>query len=156
MSKVLDRLAALGLTLPQAPEPVATYVPSIFCGDILLTSGQIPMLDGNLQYEGSVPSSQSVESAIKAAELCGLNAIAVANNALDGELDRIKQVVQLRVFVASDKGFKDQSLVANGVSDLMVSIFGDAGRHVRVATGSVGLPLGATVEVETTFEISPL
>jgi len=114
------------------------------------------MLDGNLQYEGSVPSSQSVESAIKAAELCGLNAIAVANNALDGELDRIKQVVQLRVFVASDKGFKDQSLVANGVSHLMVSIFGDAGRHVRVATGSVGLPLGATVEVETAFEISPL
>lgn len=156
MSKVLDRLGALGLTLPQPPEPVATYVPSIFCGDILLTSGQIPILDGILQYKGSVPSSQSVESAVKAAELCGLNAIAVANNALGGELDRIKQVVQLRVFVASDRGFTDQPLVANGVSELMVSIFGDAGRHVRVATGSVGLPLGATVEVETAFEISPL
>ena len=154
MSQVLHRLQELGLTLPPAPNPVATYVPSVFCGNILLTSGQIPMLDGELQFKGSVPSEQPIEAAIKAAELCGLNALSVAGAALDGDLDRIKRVLQLRVFIASDRGFTSQSLVANGVSDLMVAIFDDAGRHVRVALGSVGLPLGATVELEATFEIS--
>jgi enamine deaminase RidA (YjgF/YER057c/UK114 family) len=111
------------------------------------------MIEGQLQYKGPVPSVQPIEAAIKAAEICGLNALAVASDALDGDLERISQVVQLRVFVASDLGFTDQSLVANGVSDMMVAIFGNAGKHVRVALGSIGLPLGATVEVEATFEI---
>ncbi|MBC8522356.1 RidA family protein [PVC group bacterium] len=154
MSKALQRITELGLKLPDPPNPVATYVPSIFCGNILLTSGQIPILDGILQFKGTVPSSQPIEAATRAAELCGLNALAVAQVALDGDLDRIKRVVQLRIFVASDQGFADQSIVANGVSDLMVYIFGDNGRHVRVALGSVGLPLDATVEVEAAFEIS--
>jgi enamine deaminase RidA (YjgF/YER057c/UK114 family) len=112
------------------------------------------MIDGQLQCKGSVPHDQPIESAIKAAELCGLNALAVANAALHGDLNRIARVVQLRVFVASNDGFTDQSLVANGVSDLMVAIFGEAGRHVRVATGCIALPLGATVEVEAAFEIT--
>jgi len=111
------------------------------------------MVNGELRYKGPVPSAQPLEAAINAAEMCGLNTLAVASDALHGDLERISRVVQLRVFVASDLGFTDQSLVANGVSDMMVAIFGDAGKHVRVALGSIGLPLGATVEVEAAFEI---
>jgi enamine deaminase RidA (YjgF/YER057c/UK114 family) len=154
MTTVLDRIHDLGFSLPTPPKPVATYVPTIFCGNVLLTSGQIPMLDGVLKFKGSVPSVQPIEAGIKAAEMCGLNALAVAHAALEGDLERISRVLQLRVFVASDLGFTDQSLVANGVSDMMVAIFGEAGRHVRVALGSIGLPLGATVEVEAAFEIT--
>ncbi|MBC8202793.1 MAG: RidA family protein [Planctomycetes bacterium] len=153
MTTVLDRIHQLGFSLPTPPNPVATYIPTIFCGNVLLTSGQIPMVDGELKYKGSVPSVQPIEAAIRAAEICGLNALAVASAALDGNLERISRVVQLRVYVASDLGFTDQSLVANGVSDMMVAIFGEAGRHVRVALGSIGLPLGATVEVEAAFEV---
>jgi len=153
MTTVLDRIRELGFSLPTPPKPVATYVPTIFCGNILLTSGQIPIVDGELRYKGSVPNAQPIEAAIKAAEICGLNALAVASEALEGDLEKISRVVQLRVYVASDLGFTDQSLVANGVSDMMVAIFGEAGRHVRVALGSIGLPLGATVEVEAAFEI---
>ncbi len=153
MTTVLQRIHELGFTLPTPPNPVATYVPTIFCGNILLTSGQIPMVNGELRYKGPVPSAQPLEAAINAAEMCGLNTLAVASDALHGDLERISRVVQLRVFVASDLGFTDQSLVANGVSDMMVAIFGDAGKHVRVALGSIGLPLGATVEVEAAFEI---
>ena len=154
MTKVLERIHELGLVLPEPPKPVATYVPFIFTGNLLRTSGQIPMVEGELQFQGSVPSVQPIEAAIEAAQLCGLNAIAVASGGLNGDLDRINRVVQLRVYVASDQGFTDQSLVANGVSDLMVAIFGEKGRHVRVAIGSIGLPLGATVEVEAVFELS--
>ena len=153
MTTVLQRIHELGFMLPTPPNPVATYVPTIFCGNILLTSGQIPMVNGELRYKGPVPSAQPLEAAINAAEMCGLNTLAVASDALHGDLERISRVVQLRVFVASDLGFTDQSLVANGVSDMMVAIFGDAGKHVRVALGSIGLPLGATVEVEAAFEI---
>lgn len=153
MSLPLQRMKALGLSLPVPPTPVANYIPAIICGNELRTSGQIPMLDGTLQYKGTVPSCQSIEDAIKAAQLCGLNAIAVAAAALDGDLERIKRVVQLRVFIASDPGFEGHSTIANGVSDLMVAVFGDAGKHIRVAMGSIGLPLGATVEVEVIFEL---
>jgi|TARA_B110000196_G_C21124786_1_gene655228 enamine deaminase RidA (YjgF/YER057c/UK114 family) len=155
MSTVRERIQDLGFTLPTPPSPVATYVPSTVCGNLLLTSGQIPMIDGVLQYKGSVPHDQPIEAAIKAAELCGLNTLAVASAALGGSLERIIGVVQLRVYVASNQGFTDQSLIANGVSDMMVAIFGEAGKHVRVAIGSIGLPLGATVEVEASFKISP-
>ncbi|MDP7004615.1 MAG: RidA family protein [Phycisphaerales bacterium] len=153
MVEVIQRINELGLELPTAPSPVANYVPARICGNELRTSGQIPTKDGKLVYRGSVPSSQSVEEAASAAKLCGLNAISVASSALEGNLDRIDGVLQLRVFVASDLGFEDHSIVANGVSDLMVDIFGDCGRHTRVAMGTTGLPLGATVEVEVTFSI---
>ena len=154
MSAVQKRIEELGLDLPTAPDPVANYVPSIIRGNELRTSGQIPMQDGHLQFKGTVPSCQSIEQAQNAARLCGLNAIAVASNALDGDLDRITGVLQLRVYIASDSDFEGHSIVANGVSDLMVAIFGDAGRHTRVAMGTNSLPLGATVEVEAVFEIN--
>jgi|TARA_B100000959_G_C14958005_1_gene614576 enamine deaminase RidA (YjgF/YER057c/UK114 family) len=153
MSLIQEKITELGLHLPIAPNPVANYVPAIIVGDELRTSGQIPIVDGTLLFKGSVPSGQSLENAVEAAKVCGLNAIAVAESMLDGDLERIKRVLQLRVFVASDSGFEEHSIVANGVSDLMVDIFGDAGRHTRVAMGSIGLPLGSTVEVEVIFQI---
>ena len=154
MSKITERISELGLTIPIAPNPVANYVPAIIVGTELRTSGQIPIVDGELQFQGPVPSEQTIEQAVDAAKVCGLNAIAVAAGALDGDLERIQRVIQLRVFIASDAEFKGHSIVANGVSDLMVEIFGDAGKHIRVAMGSIGLPLGATVEVEAVFEIT--
>ena len=154
MTKVLERINELGFTLPDSPKPVATYVPYIMRESLLYTSGQIPMVNGVLQFQGAIPSSQPIEAGIESAQLCGLNTLAVASSALDGDLDRISRVMQLKVYVASDPGFTDQSLIANGVSNLMVAIFGEKGRHVRAAVGSIGLPLGATTEVEAVFELA--
>lgn len=153
MCTINQRIEKLGYSLPDAPNPVANYVPAIIVGEELRTSGQIPMVNGALLFKGTVPSSQTIEDAGEAAKICGLNAIAVAKKMLEGNLERIVRVLQVRVFVASDQGFEGHSAVANGVSDLMVDIFGDAGRHSRVAMGSIGLPLGATVEVEVVFQI---
>jgi enamine deaminase RidA (YjgF/YER057c/UK114 family) len=153
MCTISQRIEKLGYALPVAPNPVANYVPAIIVGDELRTSGQIPMVNGELLFKGTVPSAQSIEAAAEAAKVCGLNAIAVAKNMLEGNLERIERVLQVRVIVASNQGFEGHSAVANGVSDLMVDIFGDAGRHIRVAMGSVGLPLGSTVEVEIVFQI---
>jgi len=154
MSTIQERIEKLGFSLPTAPTPVANYVACVIAGNELRTSGQIPMVDGNLVYKGSVPNAQSIDNAIEAAKICGLNTIAVASHALDGNLERIERVLQVRVYIASGPEFEGHSTIANGVSDLMVDIFGDAGRHSRVAMGSIGLPLGSTVEVETVFQIS--
>ena len=154
MALIIQRLQELGLQLPVAPTPIANYVPAIICGNELRTSGQIPMQDGQLMYRGPVPNCQSVEQATSAAQLCGLNAIAVAGAALDGDFDRISGVLQLRIFVASDAEFEGHSTVANGASDLMVAIFGEMVGTLAFAMGSIGLPLGATVEVEAAFSIS--
>ncbi len=149
---IQQRIDELGLVIPEVPKPVANYLPAVRVGNEMRTSGQIPMKNGNLMFKGSVPSAQSIEAATEAATICGLNAIAAAAELL-GSLEAIVGVSQLRVFIASDVGFEGHSTIANGVSDLMVSIFGDAGRHSRVAMGSIGLPLGATVEVEAVFEV---
>ncbi len=153
MSTVRQRLADAGVTLPRAPKPIAAYVPSVRVGDLVFVSGQIPMLDGSLSAVGPVPSAVSVEAAAAAARLCGINAMAVLADALDGDLDRVRRIVRIGVFVASDPGFVDQPRVANGASDLLVEVFGEAGRHTRAAVGSVGLPMGATVEVELLAEV---
>ena len=153
MQDIEQRIQELGLSLPEVPKPVANYIPAIIVGDELRTSGQIPMVQGQLQYKGAVPSQQSLESAVEAAQVCGLNCIAVAGATLGGNLSRIQGLLSIRVFVASDVGFEGHSIVANGVSDLMVAILGEQGKHTRVAMGSIGLPLGATVEVEATFQI---
>jgi enamine deaminase RidA (YjgF/YER057c/UK114 family) len=148
-----QRITELGLTLPNVPSPVANYVPAILIGNEIRTSGQIPIVDGKLKYHGPVPSSQSIEQATEAAKICGLNAIAAAAATI-GNVNGLAGVLQVRVFIASDAGFDGHSAIANGVSDLMVAIFGEDGRHIRVAMGSIGLPLGATVEVEATFAVS--
>lgn len=147
-----DRLAELGITLPTPPKPVASYVPAVRSGNLLFVSGQIPIDNGSVVLKGTMPGAASTERAAQAARLCGLNALAVAAAEL-GSIDRIRRVVRLGCFVASEPGFGDQPKVANGASDLMVEIFGQAGRHARAAIGCPALPLDVTVEIEFIFEI---
>lgn len=150
---VYDRLNELGLELPTPPRPVAAYVPWVRSGNLVVISGQLPMLDGKLACAGSVPTDVSPDKAKSAARMCGLNLLAVLQDAAEGDLNNVARVVRLGVFVQSAAGWNDQPLVANGVSELMVDVFGDAGRHARAAVGSIGLPLGAAVEVEGMFEL---
>lgn len=146
------RIAAMGLVLPTPPKPLAAYVPFKRVGNLVYIAGQITMKDGAVSVKGSVPSQVSVEDAAKAAELCAINAVAVLKMAV-GDLSKVKQIVRLGVFVCSDAGFTQQPAVANGASELMVKIFGEAGRHARAAVGSIALPLGSTVEVEVLAEV---
>lgn len=147
-----QRLAELGIVLPEAPKPVAAYVPAKRAGNLLFTAGQIPMEAGQLIAQGRVPDQVDVETAQRCARQCVLNGLAVARAAV-GSLDEIAQVVRVGVFVASAPGFHEQPRVANGASELLVEIFGEAGQHARAAVGSVDLPLGAPVEVELLFEV---
>jgi len=147
-----SRLAALGLTLPTPPSPVAAYIPWRRAGNLLFISGQIPMRDGALIAKGSVPGQVSPEVARECARQCVLNALAVIRAAA-GSLAAVKQVVRVGVFVCSEPGFYEQPKVANGASELLVEVFGDSGKHARAAVGSVALPLGAPVEVEVVVEV---
>lgn len=151
---IARRLAELGLTLPEAPKPVAAYVPCVRSGSLLFVSGQIPFRNGELVAKGPVPSRAPVELAVAAARQCGLNAMAIASQELEGRLSRIRRVVRLGVFVASDPSFEDQPKIADGASLLMLEVFGEAGRHARAAVGTPSLPRGATVEVEVVFEVA--
>jgi len=153
MSSVQQRLQDAGVTLPPAPKPVAAYVPWVRAGDLVFVSGQIPLSEGVLTAEGPVPSMVTPDDAASAARVCVINAMAVLADALDGDLARVRRIVRLGVFVASDPGFHGQPQVANGASELLLEVFGEAGRHARAAVGSVGLPLGATVEVEMIAQI---
>ena len=151
---IQSRLSELGITLPQPPRPVAAYVPAVRSGPWLFISGQVPLRDGDLVAKGPVPSQVTVEDAREAARQCALNALAVAADALGGDLDRVQRVVRVGVFVCCDAAFTQQPAVANGASELLQQVFGEAGRHCRAAVGSIALPLGATVEVEMTLEIA--
>ncbi len=153
MSCVRERLVKLGLTLPAAPRPVAAYLPAVRSGNQVFVSGQLPLREGALVASGPVPSSAPLPLAREAARQCVLNGLAVLAEVLDGDLDRVRRFVRLGVFVASDPGFTDQPQVADGASELLRDLFGDAGRHARAAVGSVALPLGATVEVEMVVEV---
>lgn len=153
MSSIAARLQQLGITLPMPPKPVAAYVPAVRSGGLIFVSGQIPFREGKLICTGPVPSRVSIEEACAAARQCALNALAILAAEVR-DLDGIQRIVRLGVFVCSDPGFTDQPKVANGASELLVEIFGEAGRHARAAVGSVALPLGATVEVEMIAEIS--
>lgn len=142
-----ERLASLNLTLPAVVAPVGSYVPALQSGQKILTSGQLPMRDGRLTCTGKVGADVTLEDAAMAAELAALNAVAAAASAAGG-IDRIERIVRVCVFVNSAAGFTDQPKVANGASDLLGKIFGDAGRHVRSAVGVAELPLNAAVELE--------
>lgn len=148
-----QRLAQLGLSLPTAPKPIGSYVPGIRVGQIVMCSGQLPFVDGKLEAVGKVGRDLTLEQAAAAARQAGLNGLAILADAAGG-LDRIVRIVRLAVFVNGTPGFTDQPKVANGASDLMTAIFGDAGRHVRAAVGAADLPMNACVEVEITAEIS--
>jgi enamine deaminase RidA (YjgF/YER057c/UK114 family) len=147
-----SRLAALGHTLPTPAKPVAAYVPTRRSGNLVYVSGQIPFKDGQLIAKGAVPGEVSLETARACAQQCCLNALA-AIKAEVGELSRVKQVVRVGVFVCSQAGFYDQPKVANGASELLEQVFGEAGKHARAAVGSIALPLGAPVEVEVVVEV---
>ena len=151
---VYTRLADLGLELPPAPKPVAAYIPWVRSGNLIFTSGQVPLVDGKPLCIGVVPTEVPPDKAQAAARLCALNMLAVLHAATDENLDRVTRVVRLGVFVSSAAGFGGQPLVANGASELMVAVFGEAiGRHARSAVGCSSLPLEVPVEVDGVFEI---
>lgn len=143
----------LGLTLPKAPAPVAAYVPAVRAGDLVYVSGQLPFQDGQLLYPGRVPDQVSLDSAVTAARIAALNAIAVLASQLDDGLSGVRQIVRLGVFVQSEPGFGDQPKIANGASELVQEVFGDCGRHARAAVGSVALPLNTSVEIEMIAQV---
>lgn len=145
--KIEGKLRELGIVLPQAAAPAANYVPFVIAGNLLFVSGQLPMEAGKIIVSGTLGATVTLEDGQKAARLCAINLIAQARAAL-GDLDRVTQIVRLGGFVASADGFTDQPKVVNGASDLMVAVFGDAGRHARVAVGVNVLPLGAAVEID--------
>jgi enamine deaminase RidA (YjgF/YER057c/UK114 family) len=153
MPNVLDKLSSLGIDLPAAPKAVANYLPATQAGDLVFVSGQLPMKDGQLAFKGKLGADVSVEDGYAAARQCTINALAALNGIIDGQWDRVAQVVRVGGFVASAEGFTDQPKVINGASDLVVEVFGDAGRHARAAVGVSELPLGAAVEVEFTFRL---
>lgn len=148
------RLAALGLTLPDAPAPAANYVPYVVSGATLYVSGQISRDAGGLIC-GRLGEDLSVEQGAAAARTCALALLAQAGAALGGDFGRLVRVVKLTGFVSSTPAFTDQPKVVNGASDLMVAVLGEAGRHARSAVGVAALPLGVAVEVEGIFEIAP-
>ncbi len=144
---MISKLAAMGLSLPQAPKPVGAYVPAIRSGSMVFVSGQLPSRDGRVQHTGTLGDNVTVETGQHAARLCVLNALAAAAQAAGG-IENIVRIVRLAVFVASTPQFADQAKVANGASELLQGLFGETGRHVRVAVGVASLPLDAAVEVE--------
>ena len=152
MSTPEERLAELGLSVPEVAKPVAAYIPAVRSGNLVFTSGQLPMREGQLMATGKVGGEVSAEEAVACAQQCGLNALA-AVRAEVGDLSAVKRVVKVVCFVASTPDFTGQPAVANGVSELLGEVFGEAGRHARSAVGVPVLPLDAPVEVELVVEL---
>lgn len=151
---VETRLKELGLTLPSPPAPLASYLPFTVSGSLVFVSGQLPLIDGRVTVTGRLGEEVGAEEGVRAARDCGLNLLAQARAACDGDLGRLRRCLKLGGFVASAPGFFDQPKVVNGASDLMLAVLGDAGRHARFAVGVASLPRNAAVEVEAIFEIT--
>jgi len=152
MSDFEAKLAQLGLTLPAPAKPVASYVPAVRVGNLVFVSGQVPVREGKLLATGTLPDQVGIEHAQELARQCVLNGLA-ALAAEIGSINKVRRVVRLGCFVASSPHFGDQPKVANGASDLLHEIFGEAGQHARAAIGCVSLPLNSPVEVEFLFEV---
>jgi enamine deaminase RidA (YjgF/YER057c/UK114 family) len=152
MGKVEARIQDLKLLLPDAPKPVAAYIPAKQTGNLVFTAGQLPMVKGELISKGLLGQDVEVDEANKAARICTLNALAAIKGVI-GDLDRIKQIVRVVGYVASVPTFTQQPAVVNGASELLLEIFGDYGKHARSAVGMAVLPLNASVEIELTVEI---
>lgn len=146
------KLTEMKLTLPKVSAPVANYVPYVIVGNLVFISGQLPMEDGKVKVTGKLGRNVSEENGAEAAKLCALNILAHLKAAV-GSLDKVKRCVKLTGFVSSTPDFTTHPKVINGASDLIVGVFGDAGKHARAAVGVPSLPLGAAVEVEAVFEI---
>lgn len=153
MGRVDDRLAELSITLADPPAPAGAYVPAIVDGDHVLTSGQLPLVDGALPVTGHVGAEVDPERAKELARVCVVNALSAIRSVV-GDLDRVEQVVKVVGFVSSAPDFTGQPGVVNGASELLGEVFGTAGEHARSAVGVAALPLGAPVEVEVTVRIS--
>lgn len=152
--KIDARLKELGIEIPDAAIPVANYLGNVASGNLCFISGQVTLDGGDLKYLGKLGAEISVEDGYQAARLCAINVIAQLKAACGGDLDRVKRVLKLTGFVNSTPDFKDQPKVINGASDLMVEVFGEAGKHARAAVSAGSLPLGVAVEVEAIAEIA--
>jgi enamine deaminase RidA (YjgF/YER057c/UK114 family) len=152
MKNIEDRIHQLGLILPPAPSPVASYIPAKQTGNLVFTAGQLPVVSGELVSKGLLGQDVDVEEANRAAQVCTLNALAAIKGVI-GDLDRIKQVVRVVGYVASIPTFTQQPAVVNGASELLLELFGEAGKHARSAVGMAVLPLNASVEIELTVEV---
>lgn len=150
---ISERLAELGHILPEAPKPIAAYVPAVISGGHLFVSGQLPITAGKLLHTGAVPTAVTLDQARACAIQCVLNGLAIVNDTLDGDWSRFERVVRIGAFVQSENGYAQQPAVANGASELLVELFGDQGRHARAAVGVNALPLDAPVEIEFLFAI---
>jgi enamine deaminase RidA (YjgF/YER057c/UK114 family) len=147
-----ERIKELGFEIPDVAKPLAAYIPAKQVGNLVMTSGQVPLIKGVMKYTGKVGKELSEEDGQKAAQICALNCLAALKGVI-GNLDKIIEVVKLTVFVASADNFTAQPKVANGASELVGKIFGDSGKHVRSAVGVTALPLDAAVEIEMTVRV---
>jgi enamine deaminase RidA (YjgF/YER057c/UK114 family) len=152
VSKVEEKILELGLELPKISTPIASYIPAKKVGNLVFTSGQLPMVNGELTITGFLGKEVSIEDANRAAQVCTLNALAAVKGVI-GDLDQIKSIIRVVGYVASTPEFTKQPAVVNGASDLLLQIFGDEGKHARSAIGVSALPLNAPVEIELTVEI---
>lgn len=147
-----EKLKSLGSILPQTPKPVAAYIPAIQVNDMVYTSGQIPLVAGELKLKGKLGREISKEMGYQAAKICALNALSVIKSVI-GDLDRIEQIIKVVGFVASAEGFTEQPAVINGASEFLKELFGEKGAHARSAVGVAELPLGAAVELEMIVKV---
>ena len=148
-----ENIKNLGLNIPDLPKALANYVPFKIIGKTIYISGQAPVHNGELIYKGKVGSDISIEDGIKAAKLCVINIIAALKTGLEGDWDKLDSFVKLTGFVNCQDNFTDQPKIINGASDMLVEIFGDQGRHARVAVGSNALPLGIAVEIDAIVQL---
>ena len=151
---IKDKLEALGLTIPDAPKPLAAYVGYVRHGDLVYVSGQLPMKDGQLQQTGLLGADVTIDQGRDAAQLCAINILAQVKAACDGDIEKISQCIRLGGFVASTSDFYDHPQVINGASEFIGEVLGARGAHCRAAVGVAALPLNASVEIEATFAIS--
>lgn len=153
MSETIEkRLADLGIVIPAAAAPAANYVPFVRSGNLLFPSGQLPIKDGKLAVTGVLGRDLDTAAGHEAAKLCAINILAQAKAAL-GDLEKIRRLVKINIYVASSPNFTEQHLVGNGASDLFAKVLGERGKHARVAVGMAALPLNAAVEIEAVLEV---
>jgi enamine deaminase RidA (YjgF/YER057c/UK114 family) len=151
--RIGTRLAEMGIVIPEPPVPVASYLPYVVTGNLVVVAGQVTLEDGKIKYVGRLGDDFSLEDGEAATRLCALNVLSQVKAACGGDLDRVKQVVRLNAFFNATPDFLDHPRVMNAASDLMAEIFGESGKHTRVGVGVSSLPLGVPVELDGVFEI---
>ena len=148
-----EKIKQMGITIPEAAKPLAAYIPAQQVGNLIMTSGQVPISAGVIKFQGKVGKDLSEEEGKNAAKLCAINCLSALKSII-GSLDKIKRIIKLTVFVNSSDGFTAQPKIANGASEFIIEIFGEAGKHVRSAVGVSELPLNSAVEIEMIVEVN--